>query len=180
MPSEAYTLHLRIPGWAAGAALRINGKPVTDPLVAGSYYAVKRNWKAGDKVELNLPMEVKLMASNPLVEANRGQVAVQRGPIVYCLESKDLPANTAITGVTIAKNSKWTKLQEKIGPQKIMALETTAYLEAGNSAEKKDPLYYPLSAKVSQPVTIRLIPYYSWENRGRADMEVWMPLAPQE
>ncbi|WP_224070759.1 aceric acid hydrolase [Arachidicoccus terrestris] len=175
MPEGLFTVHLRIPGWAHEASIRVNGKEVTGDIVAGSYFPLTRKWKSGDTIELELPMEVKLMAANPLVEANRGQVAIQRGPIVYCLESKDLPAGTDITDVTIDKNSEWVTRQIQIGPQQITTLETTAYLKP--EAKNKNALYYPLTNKASRPVKVRLIPYYSWENRGRADMEVWLPLA---
>lgn len=175
MPKDAFTLYFRIPAWCEQASLHINGTAVTGDLVAGSYFPVTRRWKSGDKVDLNLPMEVKLMAANPLVEANRGQVAVQRGPLVYCLESKDLPPNTDINAIRIDKNAQWKTGHQKIGPQYIGTLQTTAFLQP--EAKNKNALYYPLAKDAGQPVTIRLIPYYSWENRGRTDMEVWLPLA---
>ena len=175
MPKSTYSLYLRIPGWAAGATLKINAALQPQKIIPGTYLTLTRNWQAGDKIELDFPMEVKLMAASPLVEANRGQVAVQRGPVVYCLESKDLPPGVDIEDICIDKNSKWIKRQEKIGPQRIMALETTACLKP--PAPGKDLLYYPLPAASCRPVKISMIPYYGWENRGRADMEVWIPLA---
>jgi len=175
MPKQPFTLHLRIPSWVEHASLKINGKAAKGELVPGTYFSVTRKWNKGDRVELELPMEVKLMAANSLVEANRGQIAVQRGPIVYCLESKDLPSNADIATIAIDKNSQWQVLQDQIGPQKITVLETTAFQRP--EANSRNALYYPLTGKSSKPIKVRLIPYYSWENRGRADMEVWLPLA---
>ncbi|SDZ92663.1 hypothetical protein SAMN05192529_104115 [Arachidicoccus rhizosphaerae] len=175
MPKSSYSLYLRIPGWANGASVKINGQKVDQEVLPGSYLTLTRYWKKGDKIELDFPMEVKLMAANPMVEANRGQVAVQRGPVVYCLESEDLPAEVGITDISIDKNCKWTAVKEKIGPQTLVALETTAQLNTQKLS--KDLLYYPLSAGAARPVKIRMIPYYGWENRGRDDMEVWLPLA---
>ena len=175
VPKQAYSLHLRIPAWCENAQLLVNGKAIGEQLTPGSYVTVTRVWKKADKVELNLPMEVKLMASNSLVEANRGQVAVQRGPIVYCLESKDMPVGTDITSITLAKDSKWNMQMQKIGPQQVMSLETTGYLQAAPT--NANALYYPVKATEGKPIQVKLIPYYSWENRGRADMAVWLPLA---
>lgn len=177
MPDQPYALNLRIPSWCQGASLAINGQPVKGNLTAGTYFKVSRKWKAGDKVELNLPMKVQLMQANPLVEATRGQIAVQRGPIVYCLESKDLPKQVALTDVAIAANSNWELARQKIGPQQVMTLNTQAFVQP--SEAHKNALYYPISEKKATPIKIRLIPYYSWENRGRADMAVWLPLAPK-
>lgn len=175
MPAEEFALHLRIPAWCRGASLKINGKAVQEALTAGTYFKVSRKWNKGDKVELNLPMEVQLIQANPLVEATRGQIAVQRGPVVYCLESKDLPKGVALTDVTIAANSEWKLGKQKMGPQQVTTLSTEAFLQS--PARDKDALYHPLPEKKATPIEIRLIPYYSWENRGRADMAVWLPLA---
>ncbi|MFC3362365.1 glycoside hydrolase family 127 protein [Pedobacter fastidiosus] len=89
--AQAYSMFFRIPGWTHDAQIKINGKIVDAKTASGTYAEVNRVWRAGDVVELNLPMEAQLIESNPLVEENRNQVAVKRGPIVYCLESADLP-----------------------------------------------------------------------------------------
>jgi len=175
MPATPFSLHFRIPAWATGASLKVNGQVVSGQVEAGSYYTLTRKWQAADKIELNLPMEVRLIAANPLVEATRGQVAVLRGPVVYCLESTDLPQNMDITRIHLSKENDWKTFKMKIGPQQITTLETTAY--AAFPPKDQKALYYNLSDQPARPVKIRLIPYYSWENRGRADMEVWMPLA---
>ena len=93
-PKDNYAFLLRIPGWSQGATISINGKNIDDAIVSGSYQKVAQKWKKGDVIELNIPMPVELMQANPLVEEIKNQVAVKRGPIVYCLESNELPANT--------------------------------------------------------------------------------------
>ena len=80
-----FTLKLRIPAWCDNATIKVNGEPVNVDAKSESYAAVTRQWKKGDIVTLDMPMETKLMEANPLVEECRGQVAVQRGPIIYCL-----------------------------------------------------------------------------------------------
>ena len=173
-PDNKISLNLRIPGWCGNAAMRINGKAYNDSLVAGSYARINRVWKRGDKVELTLPMPVQLMASNPLVEETRNQVAVQRGPIVYCLESKDIPGNKNVLNIGLAANTDWTPRMIKISGSKLMALEGSGILLENKNWKNK--LYQPLSIGKEQSVSIQLIPYYSWGNRGATSMEVWMPL----
>jgi len=101
-----FSIFLRIPGWCNSAELSINGKKVEQPLTPGTYAEVNRVWKAGDKIELNLPMEAELMEANPLVEETRNQVAVKRGPVVYCLESADLPQGEKIFNVALSSKNK--------------------------------------------------------------------------
>ncbi|HKO80906.1 MAG TPA: glycoside hydrolase family 127 protein, partial [Chitinophagaceae bacterium] len=90
-PAKETNLHFRIPGWCKYASIKINGKILPGGLQNGAYNSINRVWKSGDTIELILDMPATLLESNPLVEETRNQVAVKRGPIVYCLESTDLP-----------------------------------------------------------------------------------------
>ncbi|HEY4148323.1 MAG TPA: glycoside hydrolase family 127 protein, partial [Chitinophagaceae bacterium] len=85
-----FAVFLRIPGWCRNASLLLNGRPVKATLAPGQYASVTRSWKTGDTITLQLPMPVTLVEANPLVEETRNQVAVKRGPVVYCLESAGL------------------------------------------------------------------------------------------
>src|SRR5262249_3586929 len=102
-PARPLTLRLHIPGWADGASLSVNGTRERTPSEPGRYAAVKRTWTAGDVVELGLPLRVRLLQAHPLVEEARNQVAVQRGPIVYCLESPDLEKGVAVSDVVVPR-----------------------------------------------------------------------------
>jgi DUF1680 family protein/regulation of enolase protein 1 (concanavalin A-like superfamily) len=86
---DAFTLHLRIPAWAAGATATVNGSPVNMNAVSQGYVPVTRTWQDGDVVQLTLPMAIRRVYSNPKVVTHQGRVAIVRGPIVYCLESND-------------------------------------------------------------------------------------------
>src|SRR5262249_41059272 len=81
-PGEASVL-LRVPGWAKGATLDVNGTPAAGPLRPGTYHEVRRAWSAGDVLDLRLPLRAQLVQAHPLVEEARNQVAVKRGPLVY-------------------------------------------------------------------------------------------------
>jgi DUF1680 family protein len=173
VPAKALSVFLRIPGWCNGATLTVNGKPVMTQLISGEYAEVNRAWKAGDKIELNLPMPAKLMEANPLVEETRNQVAVKRGPIVYCLESKDLLKGQKVFNVAIPANIILKPELIKIDGSDIMSLTGKADLHS--KTNWKNQLYKEISTG-KQTVNIRLIPYYAWGNRGHVDMETWLPL----
>src|SRR5262249_59650323 len=104
-PAGELSLFLRVPGWAKGAALRVNGGAAEKAPRPGSYAEVRRKWKAGDVVELNLPMPAILLQAHPLVEEDRNHVAVKRGPVVYCLESNDLPEGVKLLSVAVPRSA---------------------------------------------------------------------------
>ncbi len=176
-----FVLYLRIPKWARGTTIRINGAATDSGLIPGKYCLLRRTWKKGDVVEVDLPMRPQLIQANPLVEEARGQVAVQRGPLIYCLESTDLPEGIDITDVRIPRKTEW---QARFTPDLlggIVVLEGTALF--GKSGYWKDKvfdapeLYLPLEEGEPRPFHLRLIPYYAWLNRGPSRMTVWTPLS---
>jgi DUF1680 family protein len=171
---EMLKLNLRIPEWCDQATLTVNGDPVACAAKANSYVTVERVWKKGDVVELNLEMRVKLMESNPLVEETRNQTVIKRGPLVYCLESMDIEGGHKMDDVLIPADIKLTPKEVTIDGCRLIALEGTARLT--DETSWTNTLYREVG-KNNQTVKIRLIPYFAWGNRGKADMTVWMPLA---
>ena len=171
--AKAFSLFFRIPGWTNDAKLRINGKPQTLALSSGTYAEVSRIWKKGDVVELLLPMEPTLMESNPLVEETRNQVAVKRGPIVYCLESSDLPGKN-IFNTFIPAAIELKAMPISIDGAQMMSLEGNAKM--ADPKIWKNVMYSPVSA-TNTTIPIRLIPYFAWGNRGHSEMSVWLPLS---
>jgi hypothetical protein len=153
----------------------LNGKDTAINTKAGTYAELKRVWTTGDKIELILPMETKLMESNPLVEETRNQVAVKRGPVVYCMESIDLPKDKKLYDVALPADIRLQPKLMKIDHSDIMVLEGNAWQI--NDGGWEHQLYRSVSSSPLQPVKIRLVPYYSWGNRGHTNMEVWMPLS---
>lgn len=172
-PAAAMAVYLRIPGWCKKASLLVNGKPVATPPVSGTYAAVQRIWKAGDQLQLIMDMPATLLASNPLVEETRGQVAVKRGPVVYCLETAGA-ANGNVFNVVIPAKIQFTPVPVTIQHAPMVALEGQAELLPETTW--KGALYQELPAAL-QPVKVQLVPYYAWANRGRKDMAVWMPVS---
>jgi DUF1680 family protein len=173
-PQRECSLFLRIPAWAEQARVAVNGRSIATDLESGRYFEIKRSWSSGDKVELVLPMPVQLMEAHPLVEEVRNQIAVQRGPIVYCLESIDLPEAIKPEQVAISPDARFRHRFDAGLLDGITVLEGQAHVLAGDGWE--DTLYRKLSTRDAQTIDVRLIPYYAWGNRGRSEMTVWMPL----
>ncbi|MEO7309944.1 MAG: glycoside hydrolase family 127 protein [Chitinophagaceae bacterium] len=171
--NKPVNIYLRIPDWCKSYRLIINGKTPSVMDRENGYVVAGRTWKAGDKIELQLSMPATLIESNPLVEATRNQVAVKRGPIVYCLESPDLPAGQNVFEIAIPASIKFQNKSMKIDNGNVMGLEGEARLLS--NAGWKHTLYKELNDNAT-PVKIKLIPYYAWANRGNTDMTVWMPL----
>ena len=173
-PAEKTALYLRIPGWVNSPTITVNGKTAAEDVTPQSYSKLERKWQTGDKIQLNLPMEVQLMQANPLAEEVRNQVAVQRGPIVYCLESIDLPKDVRMLDVAIKRDQTFTYRFDPALLSGVTVLEGKAL----NLVEQpwQDSLYRPISKTDPEQINIRLIPYFAWDNRGKSEMTVWMPL----
>ena len=172
--SGKFTLKLRIPYWADGASIKVNGRKVKG-VAAGTYAEIDRTWKPGDRVELDLPMEVKLLVSDPKIEQTRGQVAIKRGPVVYCLESHDIPKGVKIENIQIPSNAKWKTDFRKDLLGGVTVLSTTA--EVVQPTERGIGTTRELGNAKVKPVDIQMIPYFAWHNRGDCKMTVWLPLS---
>ncbi len=170
---KAVSFFLRIPEWCQKATIKVNGQEFTSKNKSNSYTEINRIWKKGDVVEVVLDMPVVLLESNPLVEETRNQTCVKRGPIVYCLEGKDVEGGKSIDDVMIPADIKLIPKKTDVDGFPVVELEGVAKLS--NQASWKNTLYRPVSAQ-QENVKIKLIPYYAWGNRGKMDMTVWMPL----
>jgi DUF1680 family protein len=174
-----FTMKVRIPGWARNEAvpsdlyrftdnvkdpvvLKVNGKPVAIALDKG-YAGLTREWKAGDVVELSLPMPVRRVVANPQVAADRDRVALQRGPIVYALEWPDNGGH--VRNLVLPASS---KLNASFRPDLLNGVE----IITGSS----EALSYDAEGKVKRAEQqFTAIPYYAWANRGAGQMTVWVP-----
>ncbi|MBC8869628.1 MAG: glycoside hydrolase family 127 protein [Planctomycetes bacterium] len=170
--SDPMALILRVPGWATDAALQINGKPSNVELTPGTYAAIRRQWSAGDVVELDLPMDVVFLRAHPLIEEARNQVAVMRGPIVYCLESPDLPEGVGVDDVAIVAGAKWTPRRDKDLLDRAAVLDGEAHVK--QPPDWTDRLYQRWEPASEKRIRVTLIPYYAWANRGISQMTVWL------
>jgi DUF1680 family protein len=169
-----FAVRLRIPGWAAGATVAENGRPQPDPPKPGAYCEVRRAWSSGDVIELSLPLRPRLIEAHPLVEEVRNQVAVQRGPVVYCLESTDLPAGASVQDVAIPAGISLRPRFDAGLLGGVVVLEGNALMNPTRPWSRE--LYREFTPTEPRAVELRLIPYYAWGNRGKSEMSVWLPL----
>jgi DUF1680 family protein len=177
-----FTINVRVPGWSRNEAvptdlyrfldtvkepvvLEVNGKPVGLQIDKG-YVSLTREWKAGDVIELALPMPVRRVVANGAVAADRGRVALQRGPIVYCAEWPDNPGGH-VRNLMLPDAA---KLTSEFRPDVLKGVETVraravsvAYDDSGKAIKKEQDFM--------------AIPYYAWANRGPGEMVVWIPNA---
>jgi hypothetical protein len=174
-PKSEFAVMLRIPIWAAGATVKVNGKPIGSEPGPGKYARISRTWSSGDVIALDVPLPVQLIEANPQVEETRNQVAVQRGPIVYCLESPDLPPGVKCSEVAIPSNIQWKPVYKKEFLGGVTVLEGEALVV--KEGDWIGRLYRPILRDEPYVARIRLIPYYAWSNRGSSEMTVWLPLA---
>jgi DUF1680 family protein len=169
-PAKAaeFTVYLRIPGWAPTATVAVNGKPVTG-VQAGQYLAIHRQWRTGDKIAASFDMKPQLITADPRVADDLGKVAVQRGPLVYCLEQPDHLEPIASLRL-VSKDFTSEFRGDFLGG--VMVLR-----QQGQAIVGDQPLYAPLgSSRVrTEKANLTLIPYYAWENRGPSAMKVWIP-----
>ena len=163
-------LALRIPGWCDRARAKLGGKSLQlGPLTRKGYARIRRRWSPGDTIELTLPMPVERVESNPAVAADSGRVALQRGPLVYCLEAVDNGVN--LNDLIIPRNA---KLGAKFERQLLggVTVVTARGRRADRAAWGGD--LYRFAGSRTKPATLKAVPYFAWDNRRRGEMLVWI------
>jgi DUF1680 family protein len=170
--STPFEILLRIPDWAEGTKILVNEKDSGIEISPGTFAKIERNWQVGDDITLEIPMEIKLIEGHPRIEEVRNQVAIKRGPVVYCIESPDLPEKTGILDVYLPENS---KLQAAYQPEMLGGL-TTIHGSVALRKDERAGMYRIMDEPVWQNVEAQFIPYYAWCNRGQSEMTVWMPV----
>jgi len=174
--ASEFTLCLRIPGWASGwpvpsdlyrfgqaglppVALKVNGRAADPSPEADGYVHLKRRWQRADTVELDLPMPIHRVYAHENVEADRGKVALMRGPIIYCLEAVDHP-DVDVLGLALSEKA------DLHADHRDGLLGGVTVLQGEALADGK------------RPVRLTAVPYYSWANREKGAMTVWIDEAP--
>ncbi len=163
-----FTLKLRVPGWCREATLAIGGKAVPMELERG-YARISREWRDGDAVTLDLAMPIERVYAHPRVSADAGRVALQRGPIVYCLEQVDNGPD--LEAIALPRDA---RLEATFEPELLGGVVTISGFGLRRVVEDfAGQLYRSAPARV-MPVPIKAIPYCVWENRAPGEMAVWL------
>ena len=174
-----FAMKIRIPGWVRNLAvpsnlyqysdnkrpsytIKVNGSMVGS-ITADGYYTIDRKWKKDDKVQIHFDMEPRTVRANHKVEADRGMISVERGPLVYCAEHPDNKFD--IMGVLVNQEPKFTLGKGEIAGTPILTLITDAQTLNFNKQGRLETQDQPLT----------LIPYYAWCHRGSGKMRVWLP-----
>jgi uncharacterized protein len=177
-PSE-FALHLRIPGWCDRAEVTVNGKNILG-VTPGRYLALRRNWSSGEIVRMKLEMTPQVLQANPRVADDTGRVAVQRGPLIYCMEGLDQPDGVALNDVVLPLRQQpdadfQTQFRSDL-LEGIVALHHPGFVaETGYSEHLLYSRYEGRPTK-TRPVPLTFIPYYAWSNRMTTAMQVWTPV----
>ena len=180
--ASSFSLKLRIPSWTGNepvpgsdlytyikrdrepCAVFVNGTPLKEKAHHG-YVVIEREWEPGDVIELRMPMDVRRVKAHEKVRADQGLLAVERGPVVYCLEGVDMP-DRHVFNKYLPEDADFTCQYEKEKLNGIVELSTTVK-ELDRNKE---------NGMVSETeVPVKLIPYSTWNNRGNAEMAVWIP-----
>ena len=174
-----FAMKIRIPGWVRGQvvpsdlyrysdgkrlgySVKVNGQPVESELQDG-YFTIERRWKKGDKVEVHFDMEPRVVKAHAKVEADRGRVAVERGPLVYCAEWPDNDFD--IMSVLVNRRPQFETVEKPDLLCGLTEIKTGAQV-LGYDAEGR---------LTASDVELTLIPYYAWAHRGSGNMMVWLP-----
>jgi len=175
-----FALKIRIPGWVRnqvvpsnlyqytdgkrlGYTIKVNGQTVSASVTDDGYYTINRKWKKGDKIQIHFDMEPRTVRANNKVEADRGMVSIERGPLVYCAEHPD--NNFDIMGALVNQNPQFVLGKGEIAGTPILTLTTDAQTLDFNKEGKLETNDHSLT----------LIPYYAWCHRGSGKMRVWLP-----
>jgi hypothetical protein len=174
-----FTFYVRIPGWSEGTQVKINGSPASGA-IPGQYLAMRRRWSPGDVVSLKFNMAPQVIEANVRVVDDYGRAAVQRGPLVYCLEQLDQPEGVPLYDVSLdLRQNASSQFHDEFQKDLLGGIALLKHLGAASERPASaDKLYYPYAASTApaRPVELRFIPYYAWANRAATPMQVWTPV----
>ncbi|MEK5254130.1 beta-L-arabinofuranosidase domain-containing protein [Paenibacillus sp. FSL F4-0125] len=168
-----FGIALRIPSWSQGMEIRVNGEALnTAENIEQGYLVIRREWRAGDVIEMHDPMEAHRVYAHPNLRADAQKVTIQRGPLVYCLESID--NGEPLSSISLKEDGELTAVfnETLLGGAVVVGADGLRIDQEGWSgglySREKAPL---------QPVKVKAVPYYLWGNRGSGEMKVWIPEA---
>ena len=177
-PAEAteFAFYVRIPGWADHAQVAVNAKALAGA-TPGQYLPIRRRWSPGDVIQLKIEVVPQVIAANPRVADDSGRVAIQRGPLIYCLEEIDQPSGISLSDVAVNPGRRpaeqfQTEFKNDLLGGMVVLHHTGAIYERGSSEKMLYSRYGGESLR-TQKTPLTFIPYYAWANRQATSMQVW-------
>ncbi len=190
VPSGICEVAVRVPSWADGTTATLNGRRVSSQAEPGAYLRCRREWSVGDELVVDLPMRPRAVRASDNVDSVRGCVAYERGPLVYCLEGRDVPDRGTLEGVSVISSSR--------APVELPGLDISGHsmvglVLRGMARTGPTPANWPYyDGATDQAPTgaagdahrdgggatgtdLLAVPYFAWANRGGTDMRVWAP-----
>ena len=176
--SKEFSIFVRIPEWTPKAYIFVNDKLLPEIAAPSTYFEIHREWKKNDHIRLEFEMPIRIVFPNPRIREDLGTAALQRGPVVYCLESSDY-TDVSIFDIVLPLNSSDPKVgfnesfnKNLLGGVIMVKKQALIY----KSSLEEEPLYsYATFEKPTQTIELTAIPYYAWANRGPSQMQVWIP-----
>jgi hypothetical protein len=167
---QRFALRLRVPGWCKKHRLRVNQLPITNYPIESGYLVIEREWHSGDVVTLDLDMPARLTRANPNVRQMIGRVAIERGPLVYCLEAAD-NAVAPLDRIELPLDAKWQIRHESelLGGVTVLRTKAQVMDDAWSGG-----LYASAKRAQHKPIEIVAVPYCTWDNRAPGEMRVWL------
>lgn len=169
---NSFGIDFRVPGWADDVAIRVNDRQVALERTDG-YASVRRVWNGGDEVTVSFPMTIDVLAAHPAVRDDAAHVALQRGPVVYCVEAADNDA--PVHYLTLDDRDSLRAQHDETLLGGVTLIEGNATVQ--DSEDWADALYRPVEEVETELVPFTAIPYYAWNNRERGPMTVWLRAA---
>jgi hypothetical protein len=174
-----FAVYLRIPGWADSAQVAVNGRAVSG-VKPGEYLPIRGRWSPGDRINLQMAMATHVLEANPRVSDDTGRVAVQRGPLVYCLEGLDQSNGVMLSDVALEVGKRpesefQSEMKSDLLGGVLLLHHTGVSYERNASASSLYPRYTGATERTKE-VPLTFIPYYAWANRQATSMQVWTPL----
>ncbi len=168
--SMEFTLFIRIPGWCLSPSITVNEKKLEiSNYIKNGYIKLQRIWRKGDKIQLIFPMDIMEIEANPLVYNNCNRIAIQRGPLIYCLEEVDNCVN--LHDITIKNDADYKTYYDNSISNGVVVI--TGNAERRYTNDWKGQLYRLRESKLKS-IKIKAVPYCMWNNRDEGEMIVWI------
>jgi uncharacterized protein len=175
-PDAECGLAIRIPDWNRDQRARLNGDEIKPDGGRAGYLLLRRRWQPGDVLDLTLDVRPRFIYPSRRIDALRGTAAMERGPLVYCFEQADQPADVSVEDLAVRPGPITERADSLPGIGPTVVLETDAVHQAPTEPEGLPYSPHPDPGPADRPATAVAVPYFQWDNRDGRAMRIWMPV----